>query len=209
MHIYTFGSICRGEIDEYSDIDLLAITDSYDKRFNPNIFSIYSYFRITSLWKEGNPFAWHLHTEAKLIYSNNGSDFIKELGEPGLYSNYISDCRKFYSLYLDAFTTISNHSESWIFELSTIFLAIRNFATCFLLGVKNIKDFSRNSALHIKDKPLTISTTSFKILERCRVLSTRGVGKTIPKEDLVFTIKEIIIIKNWMEELLNEVKTNG
>lgn len=209
MHIYAFGSICRGEIDKYSDIDLLAITDGFDARFNPNNFSIYSYSRITSLWKEGNPFAWHLHTEAKLIYSNNGSDIIKELGKPEVYSNYINDCRKFYHLYLDAHSSISNQCESWIFELSTIFLSIRNFATCYLLGTKNICDFSRNSAKHIKYKPLTISVTSFQILERCRVLSTRGVGKNITKEELITTIKELINIKKWMEELLNEVKTNG
>ncbi len=209
MHIYAFGSICRGEIDEYSDIDLLSITEGFDTKFNPNYFSIYSYSRIAALWKEGNPFAWHLYSEAKLIFSSNGSDFLKKLGEPADYTNHIIDCRKFYNLYLNAFSSISNQSDSLIFELSTIFLSIRNFATCFLLGAKNIRDFSRNSALHIKNKPLSISVRSFKILERCRILSTRGAGKAISKEDLIIVKKDISIIKDWMEELLNEMNQNG
>ena len=29
MYIYAFGSICRGEIDFYSDVDLIAISDDF------------------------------------------------------------------------------------------------------------------------------------------------------------------------------------
>ena len=42
MYIYAFGSICRGEIDFYSDVDLIAISDDLVqlKKFDPNKFSI-------------------------------------------------------------------------------------------------------------------------------------------------------------------------
>lgn len=43
MHIYAFGSICRGEVDSFSDIDMLAIVSGRDERFNPRDYSIYSY----------------------------------------------------------------------------------------------------------------------------------------------------------------------
>ena len=36
MHIYVFGSLCRGEVDTASDVDLLAVTDGFDKRLNPD-----------------------------------------------------------------------------------------------------------------------------------------------------------------------------
>ncbi|WET17143.1 hypothetical protein P2W49_10480 [Yersinia intermedia] len=39
---------------------MLAIVSGRDERFNPRDYSIYSYERINELWKEGNPFAWHL-----------------------------------------------------------------------------------------------------------------------------------------------------
>lgn len=80
MHIYAFGSVCRGEIDNQSDIDLLAVVAGHDDRFDSSIYSIYSYNRLKELWKEGNPFAWHLASEAKIIFSSNGEDFLSQLG---------------------------------------------------------------------------------------------------------------------------------
>jgi len=43
--------------------------------------------------------------------------------------------------------SITGGSNSKVFDLSTIFLSIRNIATCFSLGVKSQPNFSRNSAL--------------------------------------------------------------
>jgi nucleotidyltransferase-like protein/YCII-related domain-containing protein len=80
MHIYAFGSICRGEILLGSDIDLLALVDGYETRLDPDIFSLYSYGRVAELWSEGNPFAWHLFLESKLIFTADGSDFLNSLG---------------------------------------------------------------------------------------------------------------------------------
>ena len=77
MHVYAFGSLCRGEIRPDSDIDLLAIVDGYDSRFDQNVFSIYSYTRLAELWNEGNPFGWHLFLESRLIFSADGSDFLQ------------------------------------------------------------------------------------------------------------------------------------
>lgn len=65
MHIYAFGSICRGDVSPASDVDLLAIVDGYDERFSLDDYSIYSYDRIWEIWNEGNPFAWHLALESK------------------------------------------------------------------------------------------------------------------------------------------------
>ena len=95
MHIYAFGSVCRGEIDYGSDVDLLAIVDDHDGMFDPNIFSIYSYKRIKELWKEGNPFAWHLAKEARLLYSIDYDNFIESLGNPNRYDRTKADCEKF------------------------------------------------------------------------------------------------------------------
>lgn len=71
MHIYAFGSISRGDIQADSDVDLLAIVDGFDSRFSSDTYSIYSYSRLRDLWLEGNPFAWHLSLESKLVFSSN------------------------------------------------------------------------------------------------------------------------------------------
>jgi hypothetical protein len=209
LHIYAFGSVCRGEIDSQSDIDLLAVVDGYDDRFDSSIYSIYSYKRLTELWEEGNPFAWHLASEARIIFSSNGEDFLSQLGLPGAYQKCKEDCQKFYSLYCKAIESISCGSSSLVFELSSIFLAIRNFATCFLLGTRQIRNFSRRSALQMDGQSLKIHPDTFKLLERARILSIRGAGPIINKDDLNSSLEDIYSIKIWMTSLLNEVENNG
>src|ERR1700680_5150119 len=93
MHIYAFGSLCRGEIDVGSDVDLLLLSNVEKLYVNPQQFSAYSYERIIELWAEGNPFAWHLATEAKLIYSADQSDYIAGLSYPAPYGKPSADRR--------------------------------------------------------------------------------------------------------------------
>lgn len=81
MHIYVFGSTCRGDILPSSDVDLLAIVDGYDSRFDPNIYSIYSYQRIKEIWDEGNPFAWHLSLESRLPAARASHPITHALGD--------------------------------------------------------------------------------------------------------------------------------
>ena len=156
MHIYAFGSICRGEVFKNSDVDLLVITDDQEEHFDPIIYSVYSYRRIDEIWAEGNPFAWHLYKEAKLIFGENNLDYIKKLGKPCKYKKCYDDCQKFMNIFEDARLSLSVQRKSTILDLSTIFLSIRNFATCFSLGYFNEYNFSRHSALKLKKFEITI-----------------------------------------------------
>jgi predicted nucleotidyltransferase len=131
MHIYAFGSVCRGDVSPASDIDLLAVVQGHDQRFSPDDYSIYSYERIREIWEEGNPFAWHLAFEAKLLYSSDESDFLKSLGKPMAYRNCLQDCEKFFALFRESRYSFESHADSKIFDLWIVFLPIRNFATCF------------------------------------------------------------------------------
>lgn len=207
MYIYAFGSICRGEIDKLSDLDLLLIKDESNdmEQFDFEKFSIYSEERIKDLWKEGNPFAWHLHLESKLIFSNNGSDFLKELGNPNKYLNAKNDLEKFHNLYNSSFESLTNSKKSIIFDLSTIFLSIRNFATCYSIGYLKNYNFSRNSALTITENKLVISQECFRILERARVLSTRGLGLDISENEVIKVENELPKINIWFNTLKNKL----
>src|SRR3974390_1301676 len=130
MHIYAFGSLCRGEVSRDSDVDLLAIVDDYDDRLDQNLFSIYSYKRIQELWLEGNPFAWHLSIEARLIYGFNGHDYIKALSAPKPYRQCVGDCRRFLALFNEARASLEAGNKCTTFDLSTVFLSMRNLASC-------------------------------------------------------------------------------
>lgn len=201
MYIYIFGSICRGEIDAFSDVDLLAITNSNEKKndFDTQIFSIYKEKRLIELWNEGNPFAWHLHLESKLVYSDNNLDIIKQMGEPNEYIKLLDDLSKFYNLFIESLNSLRNSNDSSIFDLSMIFLAIRNLASCYSLGHIKEPNFSRDSALTLKYDSLKISRECFNILERARILSTRGLGNLITDSEMKTVLIEIDIISKWFQ----------
>src|SRR4051812_34750353 len=99
MHIYAFGSICRGEVDVSSDLDLLAIVGAEEARPSMERFSVYRYNRIQELWSEGHPFAWHLHREAKAIFLGDGADFLASLSRPSPYRAIRADCAKLYDIF--------------------------------------------------------------------------------------------------------------
>lgn len=205
MHIYAFGSVCRGDVSLGSDVDLLALVDGFDARVSPETYSIYSYRRIVEIWKEGNPFAWHLSLEAKLLFASDDTDFLRSLGCPEAYRNCVIDCEKFHALFRDATASRTNHSTTRIFDLSTIFLSIRNIATCFSLGVLPQPDFSRHSALHLGEHSLAIPRKPYEVMERSRILCTRGYGKNILPEEAESVRAELPRVGEWMCKLEAEV----
>jgi hypothetical protein len=206
MHIYAFGSVCRGDISPNSDIDLLAIVQGHDSRFDPNDYSIYSYERIKDLWAEGNSFAWHLSKESRLIYASDQSDFLENLHDPQPYRKCRQDCEKFLALFLEAKESFNSQFKVSVFDLSIVFLAVRNFATCYSLGTLRKLNFSRNSALQLGDRNLPIPITGYNVLERTRILSTRGLGKSITDEEAQIACEQLSQIEHWMRALLREVE---
>ena len=205
-HIYAFGSVCRGEIDMGSDIDLLAIVDEVDSRFNPSDYSIYSHLRIEELWKQGNPFAWHLSLEAKLIFSSDKKDFMSELGLPSPYINGLNDCDKFYKIFLDACNSLKESNLCETFDLSSIFLSIRNFATCYSLEFCNQPNFSRHSSQRLNQDNLSISDAEYRVFERARILCTRGIGEELTSDELSLAKKSINKIHTWMLKLTEKIE---
>jgi len=205
-HIYAFGSIVRGEIDEQSDIDLLAIVENRDNKFSLEKFSVYSISRLKELWKAGNPFAWHLHKESILLFSSDGSDAIGDLGTPLQYNNGLNDCVKFINLFESSKTALLEGSNSACFELSTIFLAVRNFATCYAMQALNEYVFSRNSALLLKEDSVPMTEQEFSTCMKARVLSTRGHGIPPSKLDIQNVIMQLDDVSNWMNRLLRKLK---
>ena len=199
-HIYAFGSVCRGEVDPSSDIDLLACLSKPKPEFDPEKFSIYKYERLKELWLEGNPFSWHLHLESKLLFSSDGSDFLSDLGEPSKYLKSIDDCIKFHQLFIESYNSLVQSSNSATFHLSCMFLATRNFATCYSLG--NDKPlFSRLSPLQLENK-LTVKHEDFNVYARARILSTRGYGLDLSKSEIEQALKTAPVIIDWMADLL-------
>lgn len=199
-HLYAFGSICRGDIDQGSDIDLLACIAKPRPEIDPKKFSIYSYDRIRELWDEGNPFAWHLHYESQLLFSSDGTNFLGDLGRPSPYVNAIKDCSKFHRLFVESYDALQTVENSKVFHLSCMFLATRNFATCYSFTVGR-PIFSRRSPLLI-DRSLKIGEDAFDVLARARILSTRGYGDLLSENGISIAMQSAPIVLDWMKELM-------
>ncbi len=201
-HIYAFGSICRGDVSLGSDVDLLALVSSRDDRFSPDVFSIYSHRRIEELWRAGNPFAWHLAIESRLLFTSDGDDPLKRLGKPAQYDQCVEDCSKFRDLYQASVTSATSGAHSAIFDLSMIFLSIRNIATCYSLGVTRIPNFSRRSALQLGKESVPLSEGAYETLERARILSTRGWGVALTTGEIARVMSELQPVAAWMKHLV-------
>lgn len=201
LHIYAFGSICRGEISPGSDVDMLAITTGGTNELSRSIFSIYSHSKIQRIWVDGNPFAWHLHLESALVHSSDKINFISSLGSPAAYVKSHEDCGRFLAIYRQAMTSLKNDHASVIFDLSSAFLGLRNFCTCFLLG-KGCPDFSRGVALKLMVKKPGVDIQAYRILERARLLCTRGHGPPLSGTDIARTIDALPKLEEWMVGLL-------
>jgi hypothetical protein len=201
-HLYAFGSLCRGDIDHLSDVDLLACVETQEEAgtLDSKRFSIYTYERIRALWREGNPFAWHLHLESRLVFASDGNDFLHDLRAPNSYTRAGADCAKFMRLFEESLHSLRTTSDSQVFHLSCIFLATRNFATCwsFTRGAPN---FSRLSPLQI-ETPAPVAIEAFNVLVRARVLSTRGLGQVPSAEEVSMAVGACPAILKWMQTLL-------
>lgn len=210
MHVYAFGSVCRGDIAFDSDIDLLALVARHDHRFDPSKYSIYSYSKMETMWHKGSPFAWHLALESRLLYSEDGRNFLESLGKPAPYLDCSSDCKKFYGVFLEAKSSLTESMCSKVFDFSTLFLSIRNIATCFALGVLHQPIFSRHAALKLPSRfVLPISNECYRILERARILCTRSVGIDISDSEASLVLAECKSIDRWMKILVKEAERNG
>jgi hypothetical protein len=202
MHIYAFGSVCRGEVERGSDVDLLAAVEGPDGRFDPSVYSVYTYSRLRRLWAEGNPFAWHLSIESRLLFADDGVDFLRGLGAPAPYTRRSADCEKFYQLFVTAASVLGNRRDTVVFELSTVFLAMRNLASCFSLQPGRAPAFSRRAFSSIGADSLELDDRSCNILEGARILSARGLGSRPSEDDIAHVMSHMSQIGDWMRALV-------
>ncbi|WP_394995575.1 hypothetical protein [Emticicia sp.] len=91
------------------------------------------------------------------------------------------------------------------FDLSMIFLAIRNFASCFTLGFIKEHNFSRDSAIKIGNYSLNIDSYVYESLKKARLLSTRGIGSITSEETFNKITQELPHIEAWFNTLLEKI----
>lgn len=157
--IYLFGSVARGEQDEYSDIDILIVIDEcledeyielkdkYASLLNVPVswLSIYRMSKIMKMYEKGSYFLWHIKKEGKVLFSRKG-DLAKLLLTLPRYDNIENDLKEYDEILTDIKCELENEYISINYELSVLASLVRN--TCIAISYLNGRlDFGRNSVV--------------------------------------------------------------
>jgi len=197
--LYIFGSAVRGEVSSSSDIDVLAIPLASDQRDYPNSWSVYSPETIESYFRAGRLFAWHLHLEAKCIFSATPIPYISSLGAPAPYSSAREDIDDLADMLWQSVLEIRGKTNNLIYELGIAYTAIRDIAMAASWSLMDSPCFSRN-APYMLPIPCPISVEAYQGAMLARHCSTRGNEREIDAERVA---KELLAapLRSWVESI--------
>lgn len=197
--LYIFGSAVRGEVSSSSDIDVLAIPLASDQRDYPNSWSVYSPETIESYFRAGRLFAWHLHLEAKCIFSAAPIPYLSSLGAPAPYSSAKEDIDDLAEILWQSLLEIRSETNNLIYELGIAYTAIRDISMSASWSLMDSPCFSRN-APYIIPIPCPISVDAYQGAMLARHCSTRGSEHEIDAERVA---KELLAapLHSWVEDI--------
>lgn len=190
LSLRLYGSYARGDHDELSDIDVLAIyghrptadfqmalREHLTRRFGRNVdLAEYSSQRIEEFFRKGHLFAWHLYSESRAL-QNEWNDFFLTLGTPRPYSAAASDARGFLDLLRSTTHEALKPGVSLVYEAGLMYLASRNVAICTSYLMDGRPDFSRLALWNLCDRvgvDVGIDLNVYRKLMHCRFASIRG-----------------------------------
>ncbi len=155
--IYLFGSVVRGEADEFSDIDILIVIDDcsedeyiewknkFAKYLDIPVYwiSLYRHSKILRMHEAGSYFLWHIKKEGKEIYSRDNELASLLLVLPR-YNNTKKDLQEYSDILSDIKNELKDRYISIEYELAVLASLVRN--TCIAISYLDGKlDFGRNS----------------------------------------------------------------
>ncbi|WP_428249584.1 hypothetical protein [Ferrovibrio sp.] len=186
--VYIFGSVGRGDEDDRSDLDLLAIVrngggtvaDEEVLRHVPAAYSQlkpsiswYGHNRLGEMFKNGELFAWHLYAETKPLFEDDIT--LKQYGVPGEYRDAVLDVESFYEVLLGIPEQIAANERNAVYECGLIYVCLRNIAMSASSTLNEKPDFSRYSPFKLNGvRPCPISVDEYEISMESRMASQRG-----------------------------------
>src|ERR1035437_2140277 len=115
--LYIFGSLATGEVDDGSDVDVLAVVDGSQPSVKlPASWSVYSSTRLEDLFERGTLFAWHLYQSAIKVWPRERDGLIAELGPPAQYTGAREEIAALLSMAVDSFGELERGTPSVVFE---------------------------------------------------------------------------------------------
>jgi hypothetical protein len=201
--IYVFGSLCRGDISATSDVDVLVIPFGRNKSEFPREWSIYSPELLAEYFRKGRLFAWHLHLEAKCVFSPHEIAFLERLGPPAPYSTITDDIDELAILLQEALDELAAGTKNVIYELGIAYTAIRDLAMSASWSLLDAPCFAADAPFRL---PLAfpLSRFTFDQIRLARHASTRGAMLNFEPTKTARTIIEAPI-ERWVHSLRRAV----
>lgn len=170
---YVFGSVCRGEPDRGSDVDILVVEDNAARRAQlPRHWSVYSRRRLRALYSRGTLFAWHLHLEAVQLWPQGSPGFLKRIDPPRKYTGAAREASGLLKIMQSACDELRRGTKSPVYEFGLLALAARDLAMAAAPSLDGRFNFSRHAPLQ-GDTAFPLSKRAFDYLLACRRASTR------------------------------------
>jgi hypothetical protein len=186
--VYIFGSVGRGQYDDRSDLDLLAVVrDGLGKvaeedvlvhipahlhKIKPGI-SWYGQNRLAEMFSNGELFAWHLHLETVPLFQQ--TRFLESLGTPSPYMEAREDVASFHKVLQEIPEQLRLNRYNAVYETGLIYVCLRNIAMAASWILCRVPDFSRYSPFNLgRVKNCPISVTEFEVAMTCRMAAQRG-----------------------------------
>ena len=212
--VYIFGSVGRGQYDDRSDLDLLAVVrDGFGKvaegdvlahvpaplrKLKPGI-SWYGQNRLAEMYKNGELFAWHLHLETIPLFQQ--VHFLASLGKPNPYTQAKEDVASFHKVLQEIPEQLRLNRYNAVYETGLIYVCLRNIAMAASWVLCRAPDFSRYSPFNLgRVKNCPISVTEFEATMTCRMAAQRGL---LPPTgiDSQFALSVYGRLNAWIEEI--------
>ena len=186
MNISVFGSAARGERDEMSDLDVIAIVrDGGGKQSElpvldavrgyrqdePSI-SWYGEKKIRTFFQTGDLFAWHLFLESIPVegYPTIGEQF----GRPNEFRDGFETIRELARIYEGIPLAIDDAPQNIKYELGICYVCFRNIAMAASWHLCEQPDFGRYSPYSLGVLEFPLSRMTYDLLWRCRISGQRG-----------------------------------
>jgi hypothetical protein len=221
METRFFGSFVRGDDDSDSDIDLLVVCDEWSDTLEIDLIALfppnrrqrlspawYGPAKLTSMFADGDLFAWHLFKESRSTGLHG--DFLAALFPPAPYTGALETVRIFETLLREVAEEVRSSELLVTYEAGLLYSAARNIAMAASWHSKGGLNFSRNSPYSLSGASLSpfVPQALYDKLVSARISGQRG-GESpfISTDDLAAALTGI---ENWIVDvrrLINEPLT--
>lgn len=216
---YIFGSVARGQADNLSDLDILAVVKTGGGKVDDDVvtnlvpvemrelklsISWYGEDRIRQMFENGELFAWHLSVETKALY--DPERFLPSLGSPSEYYDSASDVESFIKVFNGIEHQVQSSPHNAAFETGLVYVCVRNIAMAASSALNAGPDFSRYSPFALEGvRHCPITRSEFEIAMAARMASQRGYEPP-PQATANLLFDLVARLGPWLDEVHHAVK---